>query len=355
MGSRKSIDKNLRIPEADILLPGEWHPQEAILLAWPDAGTDWAAVIDDVETAYQQMVLQIGRRQQVLILCTQPGRVNSIIPPEVAANVQVIACRFNDTWIRDYGPITVFCKGRPVFLDFGFDGWGGKFSAEFDNAATSWLYRNGHLGSRAGYRDCGYLIMEGGSIETDGRGTILTTERCLIANSRNPGWPRDRIEDELCRLFGLRQIIWLRNGYLEGDDTDGHIDTLARFCSPDTIAYVRCSDPHDSHYEVLRAMESELQCAVDAVGKPYNLVPLPMVEPLYDNNGQRLPATYANFLIINNAVLMPVYGSPADQEALSALKSIFTARDIIPIDCRTLILEGGALHCATMQIPKVVI
>ena len=355
MSSRKSIDRNLRIPEADILLPGEWHPQEAVLLAWPDAGTDWAAVIDVVETAYQQMVLQIGRRQQVFILCREQGRVSSIIPPEVAANVQVIACQFNDTWIRDYGPITVFRKGRPIFLDFAFNGWGGKFSAEYDNAATSWLYRNGHFGKNADYLDCRHIIMEGGSIESDGRGTILTTERCLLTNSRNPDLHREQIEDELFRLFGLRQIIWLRNGYLEGDDTDGHIDTLARFCSPDTIAYVSCSDPHDSHYAGLKAMEKELESAVDAGGKPYNLLPLPMAEPLYSDAGQRLPATYANFLIINGAVLMPVYGAPADQEALSAMKSIFPTRDIVPIDCRTLILQGGALHCATMQIPMGVI
>lgn len=342
----------LRMSEADTLLPGEWHPQAAVLLAWPDSGTDWAPVIDEVEIAYRHIAIETARRQPVFILCREPDRVIPKIPSDFAGNVHFFACNFNDTWIRDYGPISVFCAGRPVFLDFGFDGWGAKFNAGDDNDVTSRLYHSKALGSKADYLDCRYLIMEGGSIESDGRGTLLSTERCLIANSRNPGWSRERIQDELFRLFGLRQIIWLRNGYLEGDDTDGHIDTLARFCSPDTIAYVHCSDPHDSHYEDLRAMERELQSAVDADGKPYNLVPLPMAEPLYDDHGQRLPATYANFLIINDAVLMPVYGTPLDREVLNMMKPVFPGRDIVPIDCRTLILQGGALHCASMQIPK---
>jgi agmatine/peptidylarginine deiminase len=195
------------------------------------------------------------------------------------------------------------------------------------------------------------LILEGGSIDSDGRGTLLTTRHCLLNPQRNPEYDCVGLEGLFGQIFGTRQVLWLDHGELEGDDTDGHIDTLARFCDEHTIAYVRCDDPQDSHYAPLREMERELQAFRDSDGRPYGLVPLPLPAPKRDEHGKRLPATYANFLIINGAVLVPVYGDAQDAVALECLAPCFPGREIVPIHCLPLIHQYGSLHCVTMQLP----
>jgi agmatine deiminase len=199
------------------------------------------------------------------------------------------------------------------------------------------------------------FVLEGGSIESDGAGTLLTTSECLLTPSRNPSMDRTAIEQLLEEVLGVDRILWLNHGYLAGDDTDSHIDTLARFCAPDHICYVTCPDVADEHYSALAAMEEELQEFRQADGTPYRLTPLPWPDPIYDEDGERLPATYANFLIINGAVLLPVYDVPQDEEAVRIMAGIFPDREIIPIDCRPLIYQHGSLHCVTMQIPAGVV
>jgi agmatine deiminase len=196
------------------------------------------------------------------------------------------------------------------------------------------------------------LILEGGSIESDGKGTILTTAECLLNPNRNPHLSRQEIEEELLSLLGAEEVLWLENGYLAGDDTDSHIDTLARFAPDDTILYVACDDPDDEHFESLKAMREELETFRTRDDKPYRLLPLPWPQARHDENGQRLPATYANFLVINGAVLVPTYDDPSDATALKIIAKAFPGRKIIGIDCLPLIEQHGSLHCVTMQMPK---
>jgi agmatine/peptidylarginine deiminase len=256
----------------------------------------------------------------------------------------------NDTWARDHGPISVFVNGRPSILDFTFNGWGLKFPANLDNQITRRLYQSGVFDSAVEYHLIKDMVLEGGSIESDGTGTVLTTTQCLFAPNRNEFRDTEEVEDYLKFLFGAQRVLWLHHGYLAGDDTDSHIDTLARFCNPETIAYVRCTDETDEHFAELSLMEKELQAFRTPEGKPYRLIPLPMAEAVHDA-GERLPATYANFLIINEAVLMPTYDSPLDEVAKAALQTAFPDRKIVGVNCLPLIKQHGSLHCVTMQIP----
>ena len=259
---------------------------------------------------------------------------------------------YNDTWVRDFGPLGVYENGALTLLDFTFDGWGGKFEADKDNALSSRIHKNWLFGVTP--LEKVDLVLEGGSLESDGRGTVLSTTKCLLNPNRNGGLSKEDVEGQLLAHLGVSRVLWLENGALEGDDTDAHIDTLARFVKEDTIAYVTCEDKSDSHYEGLLLMEKELQQFRTKEGEPYTLVPLPLPKAQYSVQGERLPATYANFLILNKTVLMPSYnnGDAHDKEAVEVLKAIYPEREIIPIPCLALIEQGGSLHCSTMQIMK---
>ncbi|HET8791886.1 MAG TPA: agmatine deiminase family protein [Modicisalibacter sp.] len=333
----------------------EWHPQDAIQLTWPRLDSDWAPQLDRIEATLEAMVVAIARYQSVLIsvpdaatrerLAATFGRLG--IDDE---RLWLVEASADDTWARDHGPIGVERDGHVVLLDYTFTGWGGKFAAERDNALTR---RLGDAGVFAVATETRELVLEGGAIETDGQGTLLTTEACLLNRNRNPHLDRAAIETQLHADFGIERTLWLRHGHLEGDDTDSHIDTLARFCDAQTIAYVRCDDRSDPHYPALSAMQEEIQALRQADGTPYRLIALPWPRPCFDpDDGHRLPATYANFLIINGAVLVPTYADAADAKALAALATAFPNRDIIPIDCRTVIRQHGSLHCLTMQLPR---
>lgn len=333
-------------------LPAEWTPQSAVQLTFPHAGTDWAEVLDTVLPCFIQIAVTISRFQPVLIVCPQAEELRRRFPARLPENIRFFETPSNDTWARDHGAITVFDNDQPVLLDFMFNGWGLKFPADRDNRITRNLWEAGLLRGRHRYPG---MVLEGGAIESDGQGTLLTTAECLLSPNRNPHLSKIQIEKRLKSLFGLEQVLWLHHGYLAGDDTDSHIDTLARLCSPDTIAYVRCDDPDDEHYAALQAMERELHTFRTLAGKAYRLVPLPWPDACFDSDGHRLPATYANFLIINGAVLMPTYDVPQDTEALQIIKLLFPGREIIGIDCRPLILQHGSLHCVTMQYPAGVV
>ena len=273
-----------------------------------------------------------------------------ILPAESLRHVTFCEARTNDTWARDHGFITLLTPDGPRLLDFKFNGWGEKFPFKFDNCICRRMAEKKILNGK--YEKHLDFVLEGGSIESDGCGTILTTSHCLLAPHRNQPLTQTQIEERLLTTLHAERILWLDYGYLAGDDTDSHIDTLARFCPGNTIAYVQCLDHSDEHYAELQLMEAQLQTFRTLDGNPYRLIPLPMAKAIYDEDGTRLPATYANFLIINGAVLMPTYGDPAnDTRAEEQLRKAFPRHDIIGIDCRPLITQHGSLHCCTMQFP----
>ncbi len=331
--------------------PAEWEPQGGVMVSWPHPGTDWAYMLDEVTSCFVEIVTAIAEEQPVVVIVPDKGLAAPHLLDANQDNIIYAELPTNDTWVRDFGPITIIEGGLPRLLDFGFNGWGLKFAADKDNLLTMRLVDLGVL--RAKYENCRGFILEGGSVESDGRGTLLTTSKCLLSPNRNGEMSRDRIEEYLKVRFGLKQVLWLDHGYLAGDDTDSHIDTLARLAPHDTIIYVGCNDASDEHYEELQAMKRQLMEMRDSEGKPYNLIELPLPEPIYDENGERLPATYANFLIMNKSVLLPVYGQPMNDElAAQLLKISFPDHEIKKIDCRALIKQHGSLHCVTMQIPN---
>ena len=334
-------------------LPAEWYPQSGVQLTWPHAETDWAYMLEEVQKCFIDIAREIAERELLLIVTPEPEEVKKQIAAIVnMENVRFLECGTNDTWARDHGAITMMDADGPSLLDFTFNGWGLKFASHLDNQITRHAVENGILKGR--YVNRLGFVLEGGSIESDGMGTLLTTSECLLSPNRNGQKNKVEIEEYLKSVFQVRQILWLDDGYLAGDDTDSHVDTLARFCSEDTIAYVQCTDESDEHFEELRAMEQELQAFRQTDGKPYRLIPLPMADCV-EWEGERLPATYANFLIINGAVLLPYYDSPKDEQAKAALQQAFPDREIIGINCLPLIKQHGSLHCVTMQYPEGVV
>lgn len=332
------------------VLPAEWAPQSGIQLTWPHAGTDWAHMLTEVQACFAAIAREIAQRELLLIVTPKPEEVKKQISATVnMQNVRFMECETNDTWARDHGAITMLDAEGASLLDFMFNGWGLKFASDKDNLITRQAVKVGFLNGR--YVNRLGFVLEGGSIESDGLGTLLTTSECLLSPNRNGQMSRDEIEDYLCSVFHLKQVLWLDHGYLAGDDTDSHVDTLARLCSPDTIAYVQCTDTQDEHYEALHQMEEQLKTFRTLNGNPYRLLALPMVDKI-EEEGERLPATYANFLIMNDAVLYPTYRQPEnDQRAKEVLQEAFPEYEIVGIDCRTLIKQHGSLHCVTMQYP----
>ncbi len=329
-------------------LPAEWEPQSAVQLTFPHARSDWAELLPEVLPCFAAIAAAVARYQNLLVVCDNAEAVHPWLEGIPSERLFLAEIPSNDTWARDHGGITILENDRPVVLDFFFSGWGLKFPAHLDNRITRRLWEGGLL--RAEHRYAG-LLLEGGAIDSDGRGTLLTTSACLLSPNRHPHLSRAQLEAQLCDLFGLQRVLWLDSGYLAGDDTDAHVDTLARFCSPNTIAYVYCPDPLDEHFTPLADMERQLQQWTTLEGQPYRLVRLPWPDACYAADGHRLPATYANFLIINGAVLVPTYRVPQDALAIALFQTLFPDRDIVPIDCRPLIEQHGSLHCVTMQYP----
>lgn len=327
------MKKNIEIGREHWRLPAEWETQSGVQLTWPHAQTDWAYMLDEVSQTYRQMAQAIERYEPLL-------------------NVRNEVVRTNDTWARDHGFLTLTDDaGHFRLLDYKFNGWGEKFPAELDNAINRQLYDKGWL--QGEYLDRTDFVLEGGSIESDGRGTIFTTSHCLLAPHRNQPMKKNEISARLMQDLGAKRVLWIEHGLLTGDDTDGHIDTLVRICPNDTLLYIGCDDPKDEQYNELKLMEEELFKLRTLEGKPYLLRRLPMPHPIYDEEGERLPATHANFLIVNGAVLCPTYGQPdTDDEALNIIAQAFPGRDIVGIDCRSLIRQHGSLHCCTMQFPQ---
>ena len=337
--------------DSTLRLRAEWEPQAAVLIAWPHADTDWAERLEAVESTYVALAAAVTRFQPLIIVVA-----DAALRAHVAAQLQgtqadmarirFVELPYDDTWLRDSGPITLRDGDRFQLTDFQFTGWGGKFGAEQDDALIAGLVDAGVFGHAAHKRID--WALEGGGIESDGAGTILTTWRCLT--QRHPEQSRDDMSAILRDGLHARRVLWLDYGYLEGDDTDAHIDTLARFAPGDRIVYQACDDAADVHHDELRRMGEELAALRTPDGKPYTLCPLPWAQPIVDD-GRRLAASYANYLIVNGGVLVPAYGDAADNEAARIIGEAHPGRVVVQVPCRPLIWQNGSLHCITMQLP----
>ena len=348
-----------------LYLPAEWEKQNAIQLTWPHGDTDWKEYLDEANSTYVQMANAITQYERLIVVTPYPDQVEALLdarlPKEQMERVIFNQCPTNDTWARDHGFITLVEKGndadgkegkkgnRVVLLDFQFNGWGKKFRADLDNKINRSLYDNGIV--KGEYVDLNDFVLEGGSIESDGKGTVFTTSCCLLAPNRNQPLSREDIEQKLKLYLQAERIIWIDYGELTGDDTDGHIDTLVRTAPDDTLIYVGCDDTDDEQYEGLHTMEEQLKTFRTADGKPYTLLRLPMPHAMF-YDGERLPATYANFIIINGAVIVPTYNQPDnDSAALATIQQAFPDRRIIGIDSSVIVRQHGSLHCCSMQYP----
>lgn len=322
------------------------------MLTWPHAGSDWSDRLDIVNPVFAEIGAQVSRRQQLVSVCRSPAhvaQVRDILLRQQADKQRLlfVIAPSDDTWARDHGPLTTLSDGQPRVSDFVFNGWGGKFDGSRDTAITAALAAQGVFGGASVKQHD--FVLEGGAIETDGAGTLLATRSTIATQTRNKGWDLAAIEDYLSRSLGFDRFLWLDHGDLSGDDTDGHIDTLARFADPETILYSTAPDGDDDSAG-LAAMAGELTAMRTREGQPYRLIPLPF-PGVHRDNGRRLPAGYANFLIINDAVLLPTYGVDQDADAIDVLRGAFPGREVIGIDCREIIVQNGSLHCLTMQFP----
>ena len=334
--------------------PAEWEKQAAVLIAWPHESGDFGANLDEVEQSYRVIANTITRYQNLIIVCKDLAHQQHIARLLQRDSVQIryIHADYNDIWVRDTAFLTIEKDGKAHLLNFQFNGWGNKYPHDADNALNHTLLRNSPF---EGHRHTDIdMVLEGGSIESDGFGTVMTTRQCLLNANRNPGLTQQDIENRLFEYLGANRVLWIDQENLTGDDTDAHIDTLARFCPADTIAYTASSDPSETHYRSLKNMEVQLQALRTTAGQPYKLVPLTMPQPIYDQENRRLPANYANFLIINGAVLVPSYDDPMDQTALIQVQQCFPDHEVLAVPCRPIVHQYGSLHCMTMQFPEAI-
>lgn len=354
----------MEINNSSYYLPSEWHKQVAVQLTWPHAKTDWAPYLEDIVRMEVRMADEITKREDLIIATPEKDAVREFLAAQLSEQqlnrVKIVEMPTDDTWARDHGTITLLPRiedgektGKTILLDFCFNGWGKKFPADNDNRITQNLNCSGVFEDYYEYvmRDHLDFVLEGGSIESDGKGTVFTTSQCLLAPNRNQPLSKEDIETHLKKVLCAERIVWLDHGNLIGDDTDGHIDTIVRIAPNDTILYVKCYDEKDEQFEDFEALEAQLKCLRTKEGKPYRLLPLPMPKAMYDED-DRLPATYANFLIINGAVLVPTYNQPElDKKAMDIIQQAFPDREIIGIDAQVAVRQHGSLHCLTMQFP----
>lgn len=335
-------------------MPAEWEQQSAVLLAWPHQDTDWNYMLQEVQSCFKQIASAIVEDEQLIIVAPNIGEPKRQLSELDQSKIIYYEMPTNDTWARDFGAISVEDDGSVILCDFTFNAWGLKFAANFDNQINKTLENKGAFNCEL--RNHLNFVLEGGSIESDGKGCILTTENCLLSPNRNGKLGKKEIEAYLKQVLGAEKVLWISHGELEGDDTDSHIDTLARFAPNDTILYVGCDDSGDCHYDSLKEMEMELESLCNVENKPFKLIKLPLPDAIYDEGNNRLPATYANFLIMNHQVLVPIYGQKKkDELAMNLIKSAFPSHKVIGIDCNALIKQHGSLHCVTMQFPQNVI
>ena len=341
---------------SDIRFIPEWEPVEYVMLALPNKDTDWDYILPEAIDQYQRLAKAISDEGiNIILLCRDEAEAREIMKDCDQERMNYLTIDYNDTWTRDYGMISVVRNDRLRALDFGFNGWGLKFASDKDNLVNLHLNEKGAISPLA-YRNERDFVLEGGSVETDGNGTVMTTSRCLQSPNRNGGKTKAELNRELLERLGADHVLWLDHGALEGDDTDSHIDTLARLAPDDTIVFTGTRDFDDPQFESLLAMRAQLSLFRTAEGNLYNLVELPLPDPVLDEDGSRLPATYANYLVANRVIFMPTYAQPdKDELAMRTIRIAFPGYKVIGVDCRTLLRQHGSLHCATMQIPAGII
>ena len=328
-----------------IRMPAEWEPQDSILMVFPHKNTDWSDDMKSAQSVFLRIASSISATQKLILVCDDVEETKQFFCYH--DRISFVSLPTNDTWIRDFGPLSVYENGERQLLDFRFNGWGDQYDARLDDKVTRTLHAQWHF-MVSPLVSVPY-VLEGGSIETDGHGSFLSTKQCLLNPNRNPELSQKQIEAFLSKTLGMTRILWLDVAALEGDDTDAHIDTLARFVDAHTIAYVSCEDEKDEHFQTLQKMLEQLQSFKDYQGNPYTLIPLPLPSPKY-KEGKRLAATYANFLITNKSILLPIYQDAKDKEMMALFKRLYPSREIIPINALRLIEEGGSIHCSTMQV-----
>lgn len=337
--------------KTEIRYYAEWELDGPILLALPHDESDWNYILPEAIDQYRRILTALEEGGEKIWLIVK----DKVLAEKTLCDLQLDNTRFieietNDTWTRDYGPIIVERHERIRALDFGFNGWGLKFASNRDNLVNLHLTEKGFI-SKDSYRNRRDFILEGGSIETDGKGTLMTTSKCLLSPNRNGGKNKIEIGEVLTKELGVDHILWLDYGALLGDDTDSHIDTLCRFGRDNTILFTGCRDMDDPQFEELLKMRAQLTLFRNKIGEQYNLIELPLPDAIYDEEGQRLPATYANYLITPRAIYMPVYNQPQkDSLALQTIRIAFPEKKVIPVDCTTLIKQHGSLHCSTITL-----
>ena len=338
-------------------LPAEWEPHAATWLAWPHKEASWPGRLERIPPLFVEMVRQLAPGEHVHLNLNDAAMETEVRERLQAAGVAATDYTLhqiptNDAWARDHGPMFLVRdhggRREQVILDWGYNAWGGKYPPfDLDDVVPTRVAQELGLPVVAPG-----IIMEGGSLDGDGRGTLLTSESCLLHPNRNPQLDRQAIETYLGDYLGARKVLWLGEG-IEGDDTDGHIDDLTRFVAPNTVVTVVEDDPADANFQPLRANLLRLQHMSDADGYPLRIYQLPMPAPL-EYDGQRVPASYANFYIGNEVVLLPTFACPADARARAILEVLFPTRRVLGIDCRDLIWGLGAFHCVTQQQPALI-
>lgn len=309
----------------------EWSEQEYLILALPHENTDWKAYLDEIKHSYIELVKIVSKYQKVLLVAPNESDFK---PFKDMKNLEFFICETNDTWIRDYGAIDILKDGKLSSLNFIFNAWGDKFQSKLDNEVNEKLFK-AKFKTRLENID---LILEGGSVEFNGQGTMLTTTKCLLNDNRNK-LSKEFLDKKLKELFNLNKIIWLENGFIKGDDTDSHIDTLARFIDENTVAISSCTDEQDEHYAELLAMKKEL------LKEDFKLLELPLPSAKF-YEGKKLAATYANFIFINNALIVPTYNDKNDELVLQKLQKALPDKDVIGLDALVFVRQNGSLHCS---------
>ncbi len=333
------------------LIP-EWDEQDALLISWPHKNSDWAYILEEVESTYRTIAEKVLAYQHLVILAPQgkSAEIRSFFKEDLQDRLFVLEVETNDTWARDYAPLCSYFQGNKIATDYRFNGWGQKYPSNYDNLVSRKLVEMGFFLEDVAWSNRQDFVFEGGAIESNGKGVLLTTQHCLLEENRNSTLSLEELEEDLCFELRGEHLLILRNGAIEGDDTDGHIDTLARFISPDRITYVAPTDESSFNYLYLKRMEEELKELARQEG--YTLLPLPDAGSFYDEDGAPMPATYANFVFVNGGLLVPIYGKETDREALDVLQKALPERKVEGVNCYQLIRQHGSLHCATMQFPR---
>jgi agmatine deiminase len=343
------MSRTLLTSQYGFAMPAEWTPHVATWMAWPCDDELWVGELEPVRREFAELVRAVASFEPVELLVRDAAAESDAAARLAGANVRLHRVPYDDVWLRDSGPIFVAREGRLRLVNWEFNGWGGKYNAATDNEVPRQVARI--LGTTT--VDTG-VVMEGGSIEVNGAGCVLTTRQCLLTPTRNPSLSEAEIEAALAAYLGTPRVLWLDTG-LEGDHTDGHIDTITRFTDPQTIVTVTCEDRSDANYEPTALNLERLRGFSGDDGEPFHIVELPLPRMRAEFGGERLPLTYANFYVVNGAVIVPVYGDGNDARALDILRPLFPDREILGVMARHLITGGGAFHCVTQQQPAGVV